>query len=129
MRILRVKREKSFVCSLMNDWVVLKYRKSEFQLEDLKDHIDANGFPIATKDFNPNEYGTPIANGEEIVFEIDDTVRSMFVVTDDGIMSNELQVDPQAEIMDVAILTKGGWNVPGYPYLQRKDRQDKKDQL
>lgn len=122
MRILRVKREKSFVCSLMNDWVVLKYSKNEFNLQDLKEHIDANGYPIASKDFNPNDYGTPIANGEEIVFEIDDTVRSMFVVTGDGIVSNELQLDPEAEQIDVTIITKGGMKVPGYPHLILKDQ-------
>jgi hypothetical protein len=121
MKILRIKRKRSFVCCQMNYWIILKYAKSEFRLQDLQVHLDRHGFPIPSKDFHPNDYGTPIANGQELTFAMEDTMRSIFVVTVDGIASNELTLDPRQDEIAVTILTKGGWKVPGYPYLVMQD--------
>lgn len=118
MKTLNIKREKSFVCSQMYYWVILKYSRDELtERFPQNSHVNQIGIPAAPDGFNPNEYGTPIENGQEIIFEIDDTVNSVFAVTVDGILSNEIKIDPLAAQVQVTILTKGGWKTAGHPYL------------
>lgn len=118
MRTLTVEREKSFVSCRMNYWIVLKYAKDEMISRDWKITYDKNGNPAAPADFNPNDYGTPIANGGTVAFNLDDKVESVFAVTMDGLFSNEIKLDPQPDHIEVIITTKGGWKTPGCPYLE-----------
>ena len=124
-RILTVRREKSFVSSLMCDWVVLKYTKDELMKRTAGSHMGENGIMIAADGFNPNEFGTPIANGQELTFEIDSEVKTVFVVTMDGLLSNVIELDPLAEHSEIIIFTKGGLKVPGYPHILLKNKGDK----
>jgi hypothetical protein len=127
MRVLTVKRKKSFVSSQMFYWVILKYVIDELPaLENREHQINKLGYANAPDSFNPNDYGTPIANGLKITFAIDDTVRSFFAVTADGLISNVIDLDPGMDHIEVTMITKGGWKIPGYPYLIL-DHENKQD--
>ena len=73
--------------------------------------------PIPQIDFNPQEWGVPIKNGEILEIEItDESVKTVFVIIN-GILSNEILLEPQAASYQVLVTTKGGWAVPCYPVL------------
>lgn len=60
----------------------------------------------------------PIKNGEMLEIEItDENVKSVFAITMDGILSNEILLEPESDHYKVLVTTDGGWTVLPYPVL------------
>lgn len=122
MKKITIHRKWQFANAWMADWVVFDISRSDFMekyhLPDARScRIDAHGFPVRRMEFDPGEYGIPIANGKTLAVEADDTVASVFAVTIDGLLSNELILPAQRAAHTVRLITKGGWREPSYPEL------------
>ena len=82
---------------------------SRYQLfDDTSCCIDKHGHPISRMEFHPLEYGFPILNGQTLELEIDESVKSIFAVTVDGLLSNEIVLNPQLTSYQIVVSTKGG---------------------
>lgn len=122
MKKLIIYRKRQLPSALIPYWVVVTISKSEFmekyQLsDDISCYVGEWGQPIPRMEFNPQEYGIPISNGKTLELEIDENIRSVFAVTMDGLLSNELLLNPQFTTYQILITTKGGWKTPSYPQL------------
>ena len=124
MKRLTIHRKWQFANALMCYWVVWRISRADFmekyRLPDAHScRIDAWGFPVRRMEFWPNDYGVPIANGKTLVIEADDGAASVFAVTIDGLLSNELLLPPQRPGgLQIELTTKGGWRNPSWPQLE-----------
>lgn len=122
MKKLVIYRKKQFPSALMPYWIVTDISKSELmEKHQLSDDIsccyDKGGCPIYHEGFNPHEYGVPISIGKTLELEIDENIKSVFAVTLDGILSNELILDAPNTTYQILLTTVGGWKNPSYPRL------------
>lgn len=122
MKKLIIYRKKQIPSALMPYWIVTAISKSELmekhQLsDDISCCVDKYGAPIPHVGFNPQEYGVPITIGKTLELEIDDSIESVFAVTLDGILSNELPLDSPDTTYQFLLTTVGGWKNPSYPRL------------
>lgn len=120
---LTIYRKKQFFSALMPYWIVFSIAKEDFMkkyelTDDRSCEITQFGHPIPRMDFNPQEWGMPIKNGEMLEIEItDENVKSVFAITMDGILSNEILLEPESDHYKVLVTTDGGWTVLPYPVL------------
>lgn len=80
--------------------------------DDISCCYDKGGCPIYHEGFNPHEYGVPISIGKTLELEIDENIKSVFAVTLDGILSNELVLDAPNTTYQILLTTVGGWKTP-----------------
>lgn len=66
---------------------------------------------------NPDNFGIRIMNGESLEIPLDDDVKTFFVMTADGLTSEEFTLNPECTEYSFLINTKGGFKVPGYPVV------------
>ena len=78
----------------------------------------AGAHPLPRMDFDPQAYGPPIRNGETLEIEADDAA-TVFAVTAEGLLSNELTLGEKEPSCRVLVTTKGGWKTPPYPALTK----------
>lgn len=126
MRILKIRRIKKFASALMPYWIVA-YSQQQFKdafgmKENLSCIIDNfTGQPYKRADFNPDDFGVRIKNGQILELKIEDDVRSFFVMTYEGLLSNEIILNPDYHEYNFDIVTKGGWRFPSYPTVRASE--------
>lgn len=123
MKKITVHRKWQLANAWMPHWVVLGMSRSDFMekfhLPDARScKIDALGYPVKRMEFDPNDYGVPVGNGKMLVIEANDDAASVFAVTFDGLLSNELLLPRSQTAYKIELTTKGGWRQPGYPQLE-----------
>ena len=59
----------------------------------------AGAYPLPRMDFDPQAYGQPILNGKTLEIEADDDATTVFAVTAEGLLSNELTLDEKRAIL------------------------------
>lgn len=122
MKKFYVKRKRSFSSALLPYWVVTNISKTNFmEMFDLKDDIscdiEKDGRVIPRIEFDPHRFGVPIKNGRTLELQIEEQIKSIFVVTKHGLLSNELLLDTKEDSSYILITTKGGGRHPSYPTL------------
>ena len=93
-------------------WVITCMSKRQFMgLFHLQDDPTQEVSPempdIHMAYFNPNDYGALISSGEVITIALTDDRDSLFVVTYDGYLSNEVSFSDAAEQYEVEISVRG----------------------
>lgn len=66
-----------------------------------------------------NHIGIPISNGETVSIDLIDNVISVFVITVDGSLSNEIKIK-EMKTSNLVVSTKGGWRTVSYPILEEQ---------
>lgn len=127
MKLLPVKkliihRKKKFASALMPFWIITNISKSDFmqkyQLpDDISCEINWSGHPVPRIDFNPDDYGVRISNGKTLEININESTKSVFAITVDGLLSNEVILNPNFTSYEIVLTAKGGFKTPSYPYL------------
>ena len=123
MKTITIHRKWQFANAWMPHWVVFGISRSDFMkkfhLPDARSRrINAQGYPIKRMEFDPNDCGVPLANGKTLVIEADGSAASIFAVTFDGLLSNELMLPCSHAAHKIELTTKGGWREPSYPQLE-----------
>lgn len=123
MKKITIHRKWQLANALMPHWVVFCMSRShfmeKFHLPDARScEIDALGYPVKRMEFDPHDYGVPVANGKTLMIEADDDAASVFAVTFDGLLSNELLLPRSQAAYNIKLTTKGGWRQPCYPELK-----------
>ena len=126
MKMITIHRKWQFANAWMPHWVVSGISRSDFMekfhLPDARScEIDAMGCIVKRMEFDPNDYGVPVANGKTLIIEADDDAASIFAVTFDGLLSNELLLPRSQPVYTIELTTKGGWVQPSYPQLELLD--------
>ena len=122
MKSIIVIRKRSFASALMPYWIVFsKIPKNSFLqshgfVGDLCDH-DKWGQPISRIEVSElDQIGIRIKNGQIMEVLVQDDTVSIFVITVDGSISNELLID---EIKGtLTIKTKGGIKTVSFPHIE-----------
>lgn len=123
MKKIRVRRLWKFRSVLLPFWIVFGIDKSQFMKlfhlqDDLTCELDV-AFPITRLgEVNLTEYGVPIYSGRTLTIVSDRNISSLFVMTCDGLLSNEVNFDNEAERCEVEISVAGGWRTPSYPIVR-----------
>ena len=120
MRKIRIHRKIKFASVLMPFWIITDMTQKEFvekiSLSDVHScKLDFWGHPIKRADFNPDDYGKKIKSGETI--EIPTTSKTVFAITFDGFVSNVIEFENEAGVVEIEMSTRGGFRVPSYPFL------------
>lgn len=104
-------------------WIVVGLPRAAFMekyhLSDDTSCRMAGAYPLPRMDFDPQAYGQPILNGKTLEIEADDDATTVFAVTAEGLLSNELTLDEKEPSCRVLVTTKGGWKTPPYPALTK----------
>lgn len=94
---LVIRREWKLASALMPYWMITRVSKAEFMKKyELEDDtscgMTAWGQPVPRMDFCPREWGVPVGNGRTLELEMEDGISSVFAVTPDGLLSNEIML-------------------------------------
>ena len=122
MKSIKVIRKRSFASALIPYWIVFskipknRFLQSHGFVGDLCDH-DKWGQPISRMELSElDQIGIRIENGQIMEVPLHEDAVSVFVVTVDGSISNELLID---EIKDaITITTKGGFKTVSCPHIE-----------
>ena len=122
MRKLIIHRKKKFVAMAIPFWIVTDITKADFMnkfgiVDDISCKVDRSGHPVKRFEFNPNDYGTPIWNGETLELDVEEHVGTEFAITLEGLLSKEVVLNEKMQIFELELSVKGGWCTPGYPYF------------
>ena len=79
----------------------------------------AGAYPLPRMDFDPQAYGQPILNGKTLEIEADDDAETVFAVTAEGLLSNELTLDEKEPSCRILVTTRGEWKTPPHPTLTK----------
>ena len=128
MRTIIITRKKRFANAVMPYWIIIGVRKANFCKEqnisgDLCEQSDS-GFPIPRIDSSVlDRIGIRIGTGETVEREISDDLKSFFVSTIDGCLSEEVILSEKADGAEsYTIDTKGGFRTLPHPViLPQKD--------
>ncbi|MBE6025375.1 MAG: hypothetical protein E7229_00530 [Clostridiales bacterium] len=122
MKSIIVIRKRSFASALMPYWIVFsKIPKNSFLqshgfVGDLCDH-DKWGQPISRIEVSElDQIGIRIKNGQIMEVPVQEDTVSIFVITVDGSISNELLIDETKNT--ITITTKGGFKTVSYPHIE-----------
>lgn len=125
MEVLSVTRRKDLRSALFPYWIILSdCSKEQFMRKydlsgDLCKHNRA-GQPVNRIDIDSLKFsGIPISNGETVNIDLKDEVTSIFVITADGSLSNEILVE-EMKTLNLVVSTKGGWRTVSYPALKEQ---------
>ena len=123
MRKIIVRRKRQFAAALVPYWIVVGLPRAAFMekyhLSDDTSCRMAGAYPLPRMDFDPQAYGQPILNGKTLEIEADDDATTVFAVTAEGLLSNELTLGEKEPSCRVLVTTKGGWKTPPYPALTK----------
>lgn len=119
---LIINRKKKFASAAVPFFIILSNSKEEFLIKhrlpkDNNCELTWQGHAIPRADFDPSEYGIPIKNGETLELEILEEINSVFAMTYEGLLSNEIVLDNSQKSAQITITAKGGWSKPSYPVL------------
>ncbi|MFQ7159201.1 MAG: hypothetical protein ACLRPX_06105 [Ruthenibacterium sp.] len=122
MKTLVIHRRIQLPSLLVPFWAVTGISKAEFmarhQLSDeLSCSLDTWGHPIARTQFCPGEYGVPIYCGKTVQLAAGEGACTLFALTAEGLLSNELVLPQAAGVYSILLEAKGGWRAPSYPHL------------
>ena len=123
METLVIHRRIQLPSLLVPFWAVTGISKAEFmarhQLSDeLSCSLDTWGHPIARTQFCPGEYGVPIYCGKTVQLAAGEGACTLFALTAEGLLSNELVLPQAAGVYSILLEAKGGWRAPSYPHLR-----------
>ena len=123
MRKIIVRRKRQFAAALVPYWIVVGLPRAAFMekyhLSDDTSCRMAGAYPLPRMDFDPQAYGQPILNGKTLEIEADDDATTVFAVTAEGLLSNELTLDEKEPSCRVLVTTKGGWKRRRIPRSQK----------
>ncbi len=120
---LTIKREKKFAAAMVPYWIIKGISKEEFcrnyNLNGDACPMGAAGFALARIDLEViKTMGQPIGNGQTIELLMDDNDKSLFAITMDGYLSNEIIFDEYLSRNPyVLITTKGGFKTLPHPVI------------
>jgi len=123
LRTLIIKRKRKLAGGLLPYWIITKIPKEEFvekyALEGDLCKMDKSGQPIPRIDVGElDKAGIRINNGQSLELELTRAEETIFIVTMDGCLSNEVWVRDYLESgKDVIITTKGGFKGVSYPVV------------
>lgn len=123
MKYIRVRRLLKFRSVLLPFWIVFGIEKSQFMKlfhlhDDLTCDLDV-AFPISRLDeVNLADYGVPIYSGKALTIISHHNIASLFVMTREGLLSNEVLFDSKTDHCEVEISVEGGWRTPSYPIVR-----------
>ena len=125
MKKIFVLRKKAFAGSLLPYWIIVGISKASFMQNydidgDLCD-MDTWGNAVSRIDIEElDKIGTRINNGQVIELPVEDDVSSLFVITMDGCLSNEIDIDDclKTNEKQAIIKTKGGFKKLSYPVVE-----------
>ena len=90
----------------------------KYRLPDDTSCSMAEAYPLPRMDFDPQAYGPPIRNGETLEIEADDAA-TVFAVTAEGLLSNELTLGEKEPSCRILVTTRGEWKTPPHPTLTK----------
>ena len=127
MRKLIIHRKKKFVAMAIPFWIVTDITKADFMnkfgiFDDISCKLGRGGHPVKRFEFNPNDYGTPIWNGETLELDIEEQVCTVFAVTLEGLLSKEVVLNENMQFYEHELSVKGGWHTPSYPYFIAEEK-------
>lgn len=67
--------------------------------------------------FDPGEYGIRIDCGQEMSFTVGEHCRSLYIISGEGLLSNEVFLSDDVEAYAFTVSIRGGWKTPCYPVL------------
>lgn len=118
-------RKKAFAGSLLPYWVIVGFSKTYFMQKYNLDGdlcaINAWGNALSRIDIEElDKIGIRINNGQAIEISVADDVSDLFVITMDGCLSNEINIDDCLKTNErrVTIKTKGGFKRLPYPVVE-----------
>ena len=124
MKKIFVLRKKAFAGSLLPYWIIVGFKKANFMKKYNMDGdlCDRNEWGTAISRINMEELdkiGIRINNGQAIEISVSDDVNNLFVITMDGCLSNEINLDDCLKTNErrVTIKTKGGFKNLSYPVV------------
>ena len=128
MKTITIRRKKKLGNALMPYWIITGMTKDAFkQAFHLPGDLvrrDQAGMPISRLGSSLDDavrildaLGTRIANGKTLVIEAEPTVQSVFAVSIDGVISNEIPIG-NVEKYNLLLTPKGGWKTVSYPFLE-----------
>lgn len=122
MRKLIIHRKKKFTAMAIPFWIVTDITKADFMnkfgiVDDISCKLDCSGHPVKRFEFNPDDYGTPIRNGETLELDIKKQVSTVFAITLEGLLSKEVVLNEKMQVYELELSVKGGWRTPSYPYF------------
>lgn len=122
MRKLIIHRKKKFAAMAVPFWIVTDITKTDFMnkfgiCDDISCKMDRGGRPVKRFEFNPNDYGIPIRNGETLELDIGEQVSTVFAITWEGLLSKEVVLSEKVQVYELELSVKGGWRAPSYPYF------------
>lgn len=125
MRRLVIYREFHFAACLTPFWVVTRTRKAEFMdrfqlADDLSCELDAWGHPLPRLHFDPDRFGARIHVGQTLELSSAAPLQSVFAVTAEGLLSNEVVLTPDMAACHLTLAARGGFLRPGYPHFTVK---------
>ena len=107
MRKIIVRRKRQFAAALVPYWIVVGLPRAAFMekyhLSDDTSCRMAGAYPLPRMDFDPQAYGQPILNGKTLEIEADDDATTVFAVTAEGLLSNELTLDEKEPFNKISI--------------------------
>lgn len=125
MKKVFVLRKKAFAGSLLPYWIIVGFSKANFmQKYNIDgDLCDMNAWGNAISRINIEELdkiGIRINNGQAIEISVADDVSNLFVITMDGCLSNEINIDDCLKTNErrLTIKTKGGFKNLSYPVVE-----------
>ena len=123
MKTIRVRRLVKFRSALLPFWIVFGIEKSQFmKLFHLQDDLTCDldvAFPISRLgEKNLAEYGVPIRVGKTLTIISHHNISSLFVMTREGLLSNEVCFESETDRCKVEISVEGGWRTPSHPIVR-----------
>lgn len=123
MRTIHVKRLAKFRSCLTPFWVITSMRKSQFI--ELLHHVvepdstdPSDRFEDSDLDLDLNQHGFMIWSGQEKTVSIGDDQYFLYVMTNCGIISNEVMIPHGSDDVHIEISLKGGWSTSVCPILR-----------
>ncbi len=123
MKTIHVKRLLKFSSVFLPFWIVFGVDKGQFmKLFHLQDDLTCEmdgAYPLSRLgESNPTEYGVPIFAGKALTIVSDRSIPSLFVMTSEGLLSNEVCFDSEADRCEIEISVEGGWRSPSHPVVR-----------
>lgn len=123
MRKITITRRKSLRACVLPYFIVISAASkdrfmAEYGLSSDLCEIDRMGQAVSRIDRDTlNQIGIPILNGNTVSIDLTEDAASVFAVTMDGSLSNEIRLS-ELHSDNLVISTKGGWRTACYPVLE-----------
>ena len=132
MKMLIIKREKKFASALMPYWVITGMSRQEFiykfglqedryRLRDTESRYRSGNMGTSVTIHELGAIGIKLENGQTVMTEIDDSVKTVFACTYDGWVTEEISLADHLNASgdhEICLSTKGGFIGSSYPYFK-----------